>query len=188
MGAQVYAIMTVVKCSGYRYNIDDVLKNANINPNEVNNIMVVNGPGSFTGVRVGVTVAKTLAWSKNIKVYPISELQLLSTSSEKKYIVPLIDARRGFVYAGIYNKNLKCLLSDQYIALNDLYKLIEKNYDLKDVEYVSYDKFEYVLEPKINLKKLFQKGKFKEVLPHDLVPCYLKNTEAEEKLNDKKNK
>lgn len=47
--------------------IDNTLKQANKKISDINNIIVVNGPGSFTGIRIGVTVAKMLAWCGNIK-------------------------------------------------------------------------------------------------------------------------
>ena len=51
--------------------VDDVLKEAKIEPKEVNNIMVVNGPGSFTGIRIGLTIAKVYAYLLNINVTSI---------------------------------------------------------------------------------------------------------------------
>ena len=62
----------------------------------IDEVIVVNGPGSFTGVRIGVTIAKTYGWSLNKKVIPISSLEVLSsTDTDKKYVASLIDARRG---------------------------------------------------------------------------------------------
>lgn len=168
-------------------DIKEALNSLNLSINDIDKIYVVNGPGSFTGIRVGVTVAKTLAWSKNIEIYPVSSLQLLASSSKKRYIVPMIDARRGYVYAGMYNRNLKSIIEDKYIKLDDLKKLLKKDYEMKDIEFVSYDKLENVIEPDLNIEKLLLKGKFKNVDAHKLNPNYLKKTEAEEKLNDKKN-
>ena len=51
--------------------IEKLFKNNNINPKSVSKIMVTNGPGSFTGIRIGVTIAKTYAWACNINVIPI---------------------------------------------------------------------------------------------------------------------
>ena len=90
--------------------IKKICEEVNIKINDVDEIYVVNGPGSFTGIRVGVTIAKTLAWSLNKKIYTVSELQLQASCGKSKYIVPMIDARRGYVYAGVYNKNLKSII------------------------------------------------------------------------------
>lgn len=151
-----------------------VLKEAVCDINTVDKIFVVNGPGSFTGIRVGVTIAKTIGFCLNIPIIKLSELELLATTkTDTKYNVSLIDARRGYVYAGIYDKNLNCYLEDQHILLNDIkypdsYTIID-NYD------------------NIDLLKIIKKHEFDESInPHDLKPNYLKRTEAEEKLDDKR--
>ena len=151
-----------------------VLKEAVADINTVDKIFVVNGPGSFTGIRVGVTIAKTIGFCLNIPIIKLSELELLATTkTNTKYNVSLIDARRGYVYAGIYDKDLNCYLQDQHILLNDIkypdsYTIID-NYD------------------NIDLIKMIKKHEFDDPInPHDLKPNYLKRTEAEEKLDDKR--
>ena len=168
-------------------NIKIALDSLNLRVNDIDDIYVVNGPGSFTGIRVGVTIAKTLAWSLNKPIYAVSELQLIASSSKKQAIIPMIDARRGFVYAGIYNKNLKAIDNDQYISLEDLRKKVKKEYKKDEIEYVSYNKLQDAVLPTIDIERLLSKGKFKSINAHALNPNYLKKTEAEEKLNDKKN-
>lgn len=167
-------------------NIKIALDSLNLRVNDIDDIYVVNGPGSFTGIRVGVTIAKTLAWSLNKPIYAVSELQLIASSSKKQAIIPMIDARRGYVYAGIYNKNLKAVDDDQYISLEDLKKKVKKEYKKDEIEYISYNKFEDAVLPTIDIERLLSKGKFKSINAHLLNPNYLKKTEAEEKLNDKK--
>ena len=166
--------------------IKDALESVSLTVGDIDDIYVVNGPGSFTGIRVGVTIAKTLAWSLKKPIYTISELQLLASGSNSRFTIPLIDARRGYVYAGIYNKNLKSQINDQYILLDDLKKLVKKEYKKDDILFVSYDKLEGVEKPIIDIEKLLSKVKVEEVNPHLVNPNYLKKTEAEEKLNDKK--
>ena len=151
-----------------------VLKEAVADINTVDKIFVVNGPGSFTGIRVGVTIAKTIGFCLNIPIIKLSELELLATTNtDTKYNVSLIDARRGYVYAGIYDKDLNCYLQEQHILLNDIkypdsYTIID-NYD------------------NIDLIKMIKKHEFDDPInPHDLKPNYLKRTEAEEKLDDKR--
>ena len=157
--------------------IDKGLKENNLTINDIEKILVINGPGSFTGIRIGVTIAKIIAWSLNIPVVPISSLEFLATTeTNKKYIVPMIDARRGNVFAGIYDKNLKCIKNDQLIGLNTLLESIDDNYEL-----VSYDVIN-CCNPKVDILKLIMKHKNdKGVNPHMLYPNYLKLTEAEEK-------
>ena len=101
--------------------IDKLFGLSEIKPEMVDEIIVVNGPGSFTGVRIGVTIAKTYAWALHKKITIISELQMMaSTKTSAKYRIAMIDARRNAVYAGIYDENLNSVLPDQYITLNQL--------------------------------------------------------------------
>ena len=164
--------------------IDDCLKKANIELKDINKIFVVNGPGSFTGVRIGVTVAKIISWSLNIDLIPLSSLELLASSSSDNKIIPLINARRGNVFAGVYDTNLDSILP------NGLYNLDELITKYRGATYISYDKFENkninLINPNIDIIKIIKKHENDlPVNPHTLIPNYLKKTEAEENLNDK---
>ena len=99
--------------------------------------------------------------------------------------LPTCICTQKYVYACIYNKNLKSEIDDQYILLDDLKKLVKKEYKKEDISFVSYDKLEGVEKPIIDIEKLLSKVKVEEVNPHLVNPNYLKKTEAEEKLNDK---
>lgn len=169
--------------------IDEVLKKCNLEIKDIDEIYAVNGPGSFTGVRIGLTFAKVTAYSLNKKVVPISELELLSSTTNTKYVVSLIDARRGFAYAGMYDKDLNSIIADKYVNVEEYIKELESNYNMDDITFVSYDSFEHinVLEPKLDIEKVIFKHKNDcGINPHKLNPNYLKKTEAEERLNDKK--
>ena len=147
---------------------------------DIDKIFVVNGPGSFTGLRVGVTVAKTIAWSLKIDLIPLSSLEVIaSILSDKKYRVGIIDARRGNVFAGIYDDNLNVIKNDQFIPYEKLKEELDEQYDIVGIEDTKV---------KPNLIKIIQKHiNDKSINPHTLKPNYLKLTEAEEKLNDKRN-
>ena len=69
--------------------LDEGFKKTNLKPNDIDKIFIVNGPGSFTGIRVGLTPAKVMSWALNIPLIPISELELLSTISNNNIIVPI---------------------------------------------------------------------------------------------------
>lgn len=163
--------------------IKNSLDELGISIKDLDEIYVVNGPGSFTGIRVGVTIAKTIAWALNIKIYSISELELLATTKvDTNYIIPMIDARRGYVYGGIYDKGGNSIVNDQYIQRDEL--LNKKKFE--NCTIISYDSFENSSLPKINFEKMLNSKVFTEIEPHALNPNYLKRTEAEE-TNDKKN-
>ncbi|MED0738617.1 tRNA (adenosine(37)-N6)-threonylcarbamoyltransferase complex dimerization subunit type 1 TsaB [Aneurinibacillus thermoaerophilus] len=84
--------------------IDQLLKEVEVDPAELSAIAVARGPGSYTGVRIGVATAKSMAWSLNIPLIGISSLEVLAWNGAyfPGMIVPLFDARRGQVYTGVY--------------------------------------------------------------------------------------
>lgn len=165
---------------------DSILKEANVSPNEVDTIYIVNGPGSFTGVRIGVTIAKTFAWGLKKKIIPLSELELMATTvTNADYLVSMIDARRNASYAAIYDKDGKPYLTDRYIANDDLMKMLPKK---KKISFLSYDKITGVdaVIPNINIEKMLERHRNDNpVNPHRVNPDYLKLTEAEENLKRK---
>lgn len=157
--------------------IDDAIKNTNIELKNIDKIFVINGPGSFTGVRIGVTIGKTIAYSLNKEIIPLSSLEFMSSiDTNKKYIIPMIDARRGNVFGAIYDNDLNCIKKDILINKVELLKDIDDDYLL-----VSYDNIENCIIPNQNLLKIVNKHiSDTSMNPHDLKPNYLKLTEAEE--------
>ena len=83
--------------------VDEMLKKLNINIEDIDLFVAVTGPGSFTGIRIGVTVVKALAMALNKPIVAVNTLEALSFGvfSDKKKI-PLIDARGERVYYGVY--------------------------------------------------------------------------------------
>lgn len=159
--------------------IDDALSINNLSLNSIDKLFVVTGPGSFTGVRIGVTISKTIAWALNKTIIPISSLEYMATTkTEKNYLISMIDARRDNVFAGIYDSNLECIKSDSLININDLLN----NIDQDKYELLSYDNIQYSVKPNPDVIKLI-KSHINDVgiNPHELKPNYLKLTEAEEK-------
>ena len=169
--------------------INNIISNNDLKINDVDKIYIVNGPGSFTGVRIGVTTAKVMAWGLKKTIIPISELELLATTkTNKKYIIPYIDARRNAVYAGMYDSNLNNIFEDVYITEEKLINKIKRRAKLDECEFVSfYNNFNDTIIPNINIEKIVEKHKNDNgINPHEVVPNYLKKTEAEEKY-DKRN-
>lgn len=160
--------------------IKNQLKANNLKASQIDAIFVSNGPGSFTGIRVGLTVAKVYAWGLNIKVIPVSSLEVLASSNTNGINASLIDARRGYVYSGIYDKDLNVIVKDRYI-------LYSKD-DYKNYNVISYDIFDNSIKPNIDILKVINKHKDDiGINPHLLNPNYLKLTEAEEN-NGKRDK
>ena len=150
---------------------------------EIDKIMVVNGPGSFTGVRIGVTIAKTLAWSLKKDIITISSLEYLSTTNvNSKLVIPMIDARRGYVYGGVYDSKLNVVVEDCY----EQYSFFENYFNEGTI--VSFNDLENAIKPSLNILKVIKKHINDDTInPHLVNPKYLKKTEAEENFRRKNN-
>ena len=163
--------------------IIELFDEAEITPKDLDKIIVVNGPGSFTGIRIGITIAKTIAWALNINITPISGLTAMAISCHNNtYKMPLIDARRDYVYGAIYDKDNNKVVEDSHIYLQDL---LDKSKDLSDVTVITNNDININLEkvkydPDI-LKIVKHYENSEGINPHLVNPIYLKKTEAEEK-------
>jgi tRNA threonylcarbamoyladenosine biosynthesis protein TsaB len=87
--------------------IEEILSKNNVQFSDLNAIAVSQGPGSYTGLRIGVSSAKGLCYALNIPMIAIDTLQLLAKQIqiEDGIIIPMIDARRMEVFSAFYDKN-----------------------------------------------------------------------------------
>lgn len=172
--------------------ISEMFEKTNINIKDIDKIIVVNGPGSFTGIRIGLTIGKTLAWAMKKDIIQISSLEAMAISNirECDFVVPAIDARRNYVYGTIYDvANKKFVMNEKYILLQTLEVALE-NLSGSCI-FVSNDdiKTKYEVEKYIpNIKKIIDDVINREPInPHAVDANYLKLTEAEEnKLKEEK--
>ena len=104
--------------------LEKILKKNNIDPKSINEIIVTKGPGSYTGVRIALTIAKIYAYALGIKCYAISSLQIL----EKEGIssICLMNARSNRSYFAVYNDG-KVIEKDQVLTNDDVKKYIENH-------------------------------------------------------------
>lgn len=109
--------------------IDELLKSCNLLPNDVDNIMVVNGPGSFTGVRIGVTVAKTYAYILKKDVILVSSLKAMALSTKNKTAIALIDAKNNNYYMGVYDMFDNEVTYETFSTKEEVIQKIEKYED-----------------------------------------------------------
>lgn len=170
--------------------IAELFEEAHLTPNEIDKILVINGPGSFTGVRIGVTIAKVYAWSLSKKIAVLSSLEAMASSIDHyDYIVPMIDARRGYVFAGIYDQNGTAVMNNQYILKTTLEVAMDQlpgKVCIVTNDTISNDKF-LVYPYRPNYERIITRYEnLEEIHPHLVSPEYLKRTEAEE--NRLKNK
>lgn len=163
--------------------IKELFDNCHLKLNDIDKIIVVNGPGSFTGIRIGVTIAKVMAWSLKKEIITISSLDAMANSSEKDvYVVPFINARRNYVYGAVYDEKRNVILEGQYILLSELLKTVKslnRDYILISNDEINLD--EQVTTYTLNILNIVCKYQNKEPESvHFLEPNYLKLTEAEE--------
>ena len=169
-------------------SIAEMFNKNGIKPNDIDKIILVNGPGSFTGCRIGITIAKVYAWTLNIPITVISSLEAMATSNlDYDFFVPVIDARRGYVYAGIYDKDGNSIMKDQYIKkilLETAANGMKSNYTYITNDNLELDGTVNIYNPDI-LRIVTKYKEKEEINPHVIDANYLKLTEAEENLNDK---
>lgn len=91
--------------------IQEVLKLENITPKDLKAVSISSGPGSYTGLRIGVSVAKGLCYGINIPLIAVDSLTCLYEIAKEKYpnetIIPMIDARRMEVFCSIFENNVQ---------------------------------------------------------------------------------
>lgn len=108
-----------------------LMEQIEVTPEEIAKIIVAKGPGSYTGVRIGVTTAKTMAWALNIPIVGVSSLEALAYqgSLNDASICPFFDARRKNVFTGLYrfdNQQLKTIYNDTNVAMADWLNILAK--------------------------------------------------------------
>jgi tRNA threonylcarbamoyladenosine biosynthesis protein TsaB len=119
------------QCSGLTHSrtllpmAEDMLKNAEMKLSDVDLIAVAHGPGSFTGIRIGVSMVKGLAWAAEKPCVGVSTLEALAWHGVAcgAYVCPVMDARRNQVYNAIFkieNGRPVRITEDRPIALSEL--------------------------------------------------------------------
>lgn len=109
---------------------EDLLKQCGRTPQDVTAAAVAAGPGSFTGIRIGVAAAKGFAWGAKLPCYGVSTLEAmaLSLGAYQGYICPVMDARRAQVYTALFHAgcgNCTRIRDDQAISLQELGEILQ---------------------------------------------------------------
>lgn len=156
--------------------IEDILNNNNLSPESVDEIVVVSGPGSFTGVRIGVTIAKMFAYLRKIRIVTITSLKARAIGTKSDYVLSRIDAKHGNYYIGLYDKNYSALI-EKFANEEEVENIIEEY----SPTVVDNNTKEYEIEEIIKYSRNLPSEN-----PHSVNPIYLKLPEAMEK-HDKRN-
>jgi tRNA threonylcarbamoyladenosine biosynthesis protein TsaB len=149
--------------------LDQLLKRNHQTFNDISSITVGKGPGSYTGIRIAVTVAKTFAYTKHIELYEVSSL-IFMTSGYEALVCAMIDARRECVFYTMYEKD-KVYHIDAYRLRAE----VESEAMFKKSKPILIDEHTY----KINIDVInLNKNKVENI--HTFEPNYTRKTEAEE--------
>ncbi|ORO55003.1 tRNA (adenosine(37)-N6)-threonylcarbamoyltransferase complex dimerization subunit type 1 TsaB [Streptococcus oralis subsp. oralis] len=168
--------------------IDFLMASLDLTPKDLDRIVVAEGPGSYTGLRIAVATAKILAHTLNIELVGMSSLLALVPRQQEGLLVPLMDARRNNVYAGFY-ENAKPVMPEAHLSFAEV---LEKVTDADQVTFVG-EVGTFVEQ----IQERLPQATYQETLPnaanlallawdkkadslHDFVPNYLKRVEAEE--------
>lgn len=188
--------------------IDEIFRMTGLDKKEIKAIAVSNGPGSFTGLRIGAATVKGLAFALDIPVIPVSTIQMMANNYNhcNKLICPIMDARRNQVYTGIYSceeDELNEILAPAPMAIEDLLQKIEEIG--KDVIFVGdgIPAFKDQIEENLKVKHFYSRQNFarqsarslaalgtellkmgKAISSDEFVPDYMRLSQAErERLN-----
>lgn len=94
-----------------------LFEDSKVDKKDLDALCITKGPGSYTGVRIAMTIGKVLCKVKNIKLYTISTLKLYAGNNGKTMVI--MDARANRAYVGIYDSG-KCLLKDSIMSIDDI--------------------------------------------------------------------
>lgn len=169
--------------------IDYLIRSCDLTPQDLDRIVVAKGPGSYTGLRVAVATAKTLAYSLGIDLVGLSSLQALTDIEADGVLIPLIDARRNTAYAGFYDqsKEVRPDCHATFESILSMAKAYDKVTFVGEVRGFAEQIKEYlpqanILETKPSAVLLARLGKDMPTSSiQAFVPEYLKKVEAEEK-------
>lgn len=189
--------------------ISDLLEMAEISPEELDCIAASAGPGSFTGLRIGASTAKGLAWTLGIPIVPVSSLMGLAMNIQGtgKLVCPVMDARRSQVYFGIYRitegipevvvepgvEAIECVLSkinaigEETVFLGDGVPVFETMIREQAECAVNFaapkDRYQSGASVAALGALLFEQKKF--VRAEEFVPVYLRKSQAERERMEK---
>ncbi len=143
--------------------IESIFKENNLDVHNLEKIIVVNGPGSFTGIRIGLSIAKTMAYALNIDINTISSLTayLISNDSQNKRKA-VIEDNKGY-YISVMDENNNFIVKEYYSEIdNENYPKVENKLDInKIIDYCKDMKSENPHHVKANYVKKIEVEHYK---------------------------
>ena len=169
--------------------IDFLMNSLDMKPTDLDRIVVAQGPGSYTGLRMAVATAKTLAHTLKIEMVGVSSLLALVPEQVEGLVIPVMDARRNNVYAGFYQSG-QSVRPEAHLPLAEVLEIAgvaDQPVTFVGETAVFAEQIEAAL-PGVSVQPTLPDaaaiGRLGLDLPaqsiHDFVPNYLKRVEAEE--------
>ena len=169
--------------------IDFLMNSLDMKPTDLDRIVVAQGPGSYTGLRMAVATAKTLAHTLKIELVGVSSLLALVPEQVEGLVIPVMDARRNNVYAGFYQSG-QSVRPEAHLPLAEVLEIAgvaDQPVTFVGETAVFAEQIEAAL-PGVSVQPTLPDaaavGRLGLDLPaqsiHDFIPNYLKRVEAEE--------
>jgi len=178
--------------------IETALNESGIGMEKIDVILYSNGPGSFTGIRIGLATAKGLCFSREIPLIPVNTLELLAFNllGNKKDILSFMDARMGEVYAALYSSDLQPIIApcnttpeavlsqikNDVVVVGDAYQIYKGIFENKKVTFTQASVQHNIPLASSLIGYFYHKGikegyDFNRIA--DLEPYYLRKSQAE---------
>ena len=188
--------------------IDELLKNCDLTINDIDLFACSIGPGSFTGLRIGLSVLKSMAQALNKPIIGVETLLSLAnnvTENNQEYLIcPILDAKNNNVYSCLFDKKYNLVVDYSALTINELINICQKQ--TKPIYFVGNGAIIYreLIEKKIKEKNIFgiinselnskniAIGAYNKYLNnntddlYNLAPMYLKSSSAERVLKNEK--
>ena len=151
--------------------LNKLLEKYDVLKNDIKEVMVAMGPGSYTGVRIAITIAKTIAVALDAELYPVSSLRVLKDGNVPS--ICLINARSGRSYFGVF-EGTKILVDDRIMKNDEVLAYINEHPTFSvcgDAKYLGLEgKQSNNIQEMLNLKEALS-----DVNPLSLKPVYMKD-------------
>lgn len=170
--------------------IDEVLREASVSSSDLDALAVGRGPGSYTGLRIGVSSVKGFCYALGIPLIAVDSLQILARQIEIEsgLIIPMIDARRMEVYSAVYDKNYneergteaEILTAESYadykedlFFIGDCQEKVRSVLTADNFHFVPEAEFPRAIEMSVPSYEKFLRGDFSDIAYFE--PFYLKD-------------
>lgn len=160
--------------------IDGALSRAQMTAAECDFFAVVVGPGSFTGIRIGIATVKGLAFAAGKKVLPLTSLDCIAYSIEDAPVLALVDAGHGAVYACAYEKDKSVAVPPAYRTGEEAAELAEKYAPYAEKQLFFGGKEAAIADVCLGLERAVEAKKDALADAAELTALYLRKSSAEE--------